>query len=232
MNYKHVYCVIISHAKSEEKLGLRKKGNGTYYEAHHILPRSLFPLWENRKSNIVLLTAREHFFCHQLLTKIWPGRKMISALSQFMFRKNDNRSSFLHITSREYERFRIEFSKVQSESHKGYFDRLSEKEQNEAISKWKESMRKRTDEERKLTKEKFKLACLNKTSDEKKLEKQKRSNAQKLRFSKLTEDERKNLLGGSSRGKTWWSKGNKSIRSFECPGEGWIKGRVNIRKEV
>lgn len=44
MNYRHVYCVIISHAKSEEKLGLRKKGNGTYYEAHHILPRSLFPL--------------------------------------------------------------------------------------------------------------------------------------------------------------------------------------------
>lgn len=70
MNYRHVYCVIISHAKSEEKLGLRKKGNGTYYEAHHILPKSLFPLWENRKSNLVLLTARERLFCHQLLIKI------------------------------------------------------------------------------------------------------------------------------------------------------------------
>ena len=77
---------------------------------------------------------------------------MIGALSQFMFRKNDNRSSFLHIASREYERFRIEFSKVQSESHKGYFNRLSEKEQNEAISKWKKSMQKRTDEEKKANK--------------------------------------------------------------------------------
>lgn len=37
MNYRHVYMLIIEHAKSEQKLGLRKKGNGNYYEAHHIL---------------------------------------------------------------------------------------------------------------------------------------------------------------------------------------------------
>lgn len=100
MNYRHVYCVIISHAKLEEKLGLRKKGNGTYYEAHHILPRSLFPLWENRKSNIVLLTAREHFFCHQLLSKIYPCREMILAIR---FLALDCKHS---PSSREYEELR------------------------------------------------------------------------------------------------------------------------------
>lgn len=57
MNYRHIYCVIISHAKSEEKLGLRKKGNGEYYEPHHILPKSLFPLWKEKNSNIVLLKS-------------------------------------------------------------------------------------------------------------------------------------------------------------------------------
>ena len=80
MNYRHIYCKIISYAKSQEKLGLRRKGNGEYYERHHILPRSLFPLWEKDERNLVLLTAREHFFCHQLLYKIYPCKEMNYAL--------------------------------------------------------------------------------------------------------------------------------------------------------
>lgn len=99
MNYRHVYCAIIRHAKSEELQGIRKRGNGEYYERHHILPRSLFPLWEKRKSNTVLLTAREHFFCHQLLTKIYPTKEMWNALSMFCKFKQDKRK----LTSRQYE---------------------------------------------------------------------------------------------------------------------------------
>lgn len=100
MNYRHVYMLIIEHAKSEEKLGLRKKGNGEYYERHHILPRSLFPLWETRESNLVLLTAREHFFCHQLLTKIYPSNEMYAALF-FMSSTKENK-----IGSKEYNKVR------------------------------------------------------------------------------------------------------------------------------
>lgn len=76
MNYKKLYIGIINKAKSEN----RKKGHNIYYESHHILPKSLFPLWKTRKSNLVLLTAREHFFCHQLLTKIYPSKAMSYAL--------------------------------------------------------------------------------------------------------------------------------------------------------
>ena len=106
MNYKHVYMLIIEHAKSEQKLGLRKKENGEYYERHHILSKSLFPLWAKRKSNLVLLTAREHFFCHQLLTKLYPGKEMAYALYAFITRPNAD----YEITSREYERLKLEFS--------------------------------------------------------------------------------------------------------------------------
>lgn len=102
MNYKHIYMCIIAHAKSEEKLGLRKRGNGEYYESHHILPKSLFPLWKNRKLNIVLLTAREHFFCHQLLTKIYPCKQMQMAIVAFYTRPNAD----YKITSREYEKLK------------------------------------------------------------------------------------------------------------------------------
>lgn len=110
MNYRRVYALIISRAKQEEKLGLRKKGNGTYYEAHHILPKSLFPLWIKRKSNVVLLTAREHFFCHQLLTKIYPTSQMFFALAAFISRPNADLKKDYRMTSREYERLRVQFS--------------------------------------------------------------------------------------------------------------------------
>ena len=103
MNYRHIYMLVIEHAKSEEKLGLRKKGNGNYYERHHILPKSLFPLWTKNKRNLVLLTAREHFFCHQLLTKIYPTPQMFCAL-KFLATDGQNK----YCKSKDYERIRIE----------------------------------------------------------------------------------------------------------------------------
>lgn len=117
MNYRHIYMLIIERAKSEEKSGSRKRGNGEYYESHHILPKSLFPLWKKRKSNIVLLTAREHFFVHELLTKIYPTPQMTYALHAFVSRPNAD----YKITSREYERIKIEFSKLHSERMTGRY---------------------------------------------------------------------------------------------------------------
>lgn len=98
MNYRHIYMLIIEYTKLQNRI----KGDGNYYERHHILPKSLFPLWKNRKSNIVLLTAREHFFCHQLLTKIYSGDKMFYALHIFISRPNAD----YKITSREYEKLK------------------------------------------------------------------------------------------------------------------------------
>lgn len=114
MNYRHIYMLIIKHAKSEEQLGIRSKGNGNYYEKHHILPKSLFPLWKSRKSNLVLLTAREHYFCHQLLTKIYNNGKMIHAL---WFLTIHNKT--LVFSSKDYARVREKFSEHQSRKLKG-----------------------------------------------------------------------------------------------------------------
>lgn len=117
MNYRHVYMLIIEHAKKEVSLGLRPKAKylkknfpNQYFEFHHILPKSLFPLWKNRKSNIVPLTAREHFFCHQLLTKIYPSNSMFFALSQMAFcTENSNR---IKCASYEYSRIKEKFSEL------------------------------------------------------------------------------------------------------------------------
>lgn len=113
MNYRHTYMLIIAKAKVEMRDGLRKKGNGNYYEKHHILPRSMFPLWAKRKSNLVLLTAREHFFCHQLLDKIYPNSNMFIGL---WILSNDNKHKYL--SSREYEKLRQRLSKFMSKLNK------------------------------------------------------------------------------------------------------------------
>ena len=99
MNYHKLYMRIIFLAKQQK----RKKGQGIYYELHHILPKSLFPLWAKRKDNLVLLTAREHFFCHQLLTKIYPTRQMFLALWK-LCSDGQNKSC----TPKEYERIKLQ----------------------------------------------------------------------------------------------------------------------------
>ena len=113
MNYRHIYMLIIEHAKKESELGLRPKStylkkdfSNKYFEMHHILPRSLYPLWIKDARNIVALTPREHYFCHQLLTKIFDSQEMICAL---WFMSINNKNNKYNISSRQYESARIKF---------------------------------------------------------------------------------------------------------------------------
>lgn len=116
MNYRKVYMKIISNSIKETKKGLRpwcksqKKKFSEYYEFHHILPKSLFPLWAKKSSNIVALTAREHFFCHQLLTKIYPGKKMFFALWRLC-----HSSPYCLKSSRQYNIIQKQHSELQKE---------------------------------------------------------------------------------------------------------------------
>ena len=81
MDYQRLYDELIRKARSED----RAKGNGVYYEAHHIVPRCMrgegkVSQWKTHP-NIILLTAREHFYAHHYLTKIYPDNlKLVYAL--------------------------------------------------------------------------------------------------------------------------------------------------------
>lgn len=122
MNYRHVYMLIIEHAKSEMNNGLRplkdtqrKNFPNKYFEFHHILPRSLYPNWTKRKSNIVALTSREHFFCHQLLTKIYPFSEEMSYALYYMSNSKKYKNK---LTSRMYERLKEKVISDRSRSTK------------------------------------------------------------------------------------------------------------------
>jgi hypothetical protein len=87
MNHQKVYESIIYRAKSQNRIKLRKSNPVyIYYENHHIIPRCLNGGEE--KENKVLLTAREHFICHKLLTYIYPNnQKIVYAFFRITFSK-------------------------------------------------------------------------------------------------------------------------------------------------
>lgn len=86
MNYQSIYDQIINRAllENREKLYITHK-DYVYYEAHHKLPKCLYPEYADFKEhpwNKVLLTAEEHYVCHQLLVKIYPeNRSLVFAAS-------------------------------------------------------------------------------------------------------------------------------------------------------
>jgi hypothetical protein len=67
--FTNCYTFIIEKAKSLSRLKVNKnESNYIYLEKHHIIPRSM--KGSNDESNLVYLTAYEHFLCHWLLTKM------------------------------------------------------------------------------------------------------------------------------------------------------------------
>jgi NUMOD3 motif len=110
--YKKWYDQIIAN-------GLAVKLPG--YERHHIFPKSLGG--SDNESNLIYITAREHFICHWLLTKIYPvGEehwKMLNAL-RMMRAENKNQCRYnTKITSRVYAKIKEEYAKLQSERYSG-----------------------------------------------------------------------------------------------------------------
>ena len=96
-----------------------RKLNG-YTERHHIIPKSLNGT--DDKNNLVDLTAREHFICHWLLTKMHTGEakaKMIYALNGMKRSNNFAQRYETKITARVYENLKKEFSAIHSTTMKG-----------------------------------------------------------------------------------------------------------------
>ena len=101
--YTTWYYSIINTAKN------RTLPKDIYTENHHIIPKALNG--SNDKDNLVRLTAREHFICHWLLTKMAEGEakhKMIYAVWS-MVRKGKGQERY-KMTSRTYESLREQLS--------------------------------------------------------------------------------------------------------------------------
>jgi hypothetical protein len=93
--------------RSAKNRGWQKTDITFYTENHHIIPRSLSG--SNDPDNLVLLTPKEHFICHLLLSKMFVGdekRKMCVAIYLMA-------SKELKLKSSTYKVVREEYSKIQ-----------------------------------------------------------------------------------------------------------------------
>jgi ribosomal protein S27AE len=105
--YTRWYNQIIANAQNRVTEG--------YTERHHIQPRSLGGA--DTPDNLVNLTAREHFVCHWLLTKMTAGEdryKMLNALRMMRAEKEGQQRYATAITSRVYESIKQEYAELQS----------------------------------------------------------------------------------------------------------------------
>lgn len=98
MDYQKIYDAIIERAQSSQRSKLKKNDPlYAYFEKHHIVPKCLGGTDDT--NNLVLLTAREHFVCHKLLTITQRGnRKIALAFHRMCFGKRSHMG-----TSRDFQ---------------------------------------------------------------------------------------------------------------------------------
>ena len=107
--YFNWYESIIRNSIYEDRI----KGD-IFYENHHILPKSMNGSDENY--NLVLLTPKEHYICHHLLTKFTTETHNISMTRAFFMM---NSMSGIKVSSKIYEKLKTEYAKIMSEQMKG-----------------------------------------------------------------------------------------------------------------
>ena len=116
MNYEKLYSKIITRAATLFLDRKQEKGIGKYYELHHILPKCLGG--SNKQNNLVYLTAREHFICHRILTRMHPNH--FGILNAYLRMCSGTQSKFKYNpSSRAFQEAKELFAKKISSIHKG-----------------------------------------------------------------------------------------------------------------
>lgn len=139
MDYGKIYEMFIKDRVGKQKI------TASYTERHHIVPRSLGG--GNEPENIVILTARDHFFAHLLLAKIHGG-PMLIALWRMSHKKSQG-SKFRVVTSRQFNKIRMDYAQEMSKRFSGVprplwvRKKISESLKGRVIDKkWRENMSK------------------------------------------------------------------------------------------
>ena len=100
MDYQRIHDSIILNAKRKNRKKLKKTNKDyVYYENHHIIPRCMGGT--NDKENLVLLTAKEHYMIHKLLTIIYPSNRSFGyTLIRMMYGNGFDKK--MRFSSKEY----------------------------------------------------------------------------------------------------------------------------------
>jgi hypothetical protein len=205
--YTKIYHNIVTRASSRKL--------SEYAELHHIIPKSLGG--DDSVTNIVALTAREHFICHLLLTKMVEGAnksKMYQAAWMMASCAGKNQERY-KINNRLYEKLKIQMSLIKK-----------------SMTTWNKGITPKEETRLKLRAASIsKLVTAGKlTQDEADyrnslpLQEIKRYNARKPKETKETKEPK--VLKGRSKGGWKWSDEDKAKLSAQRMGRTpWNKGR-------
>lgn len=111
VNYKRIYDQIIDRRRAEPYNG--------YTERHHVIPKCLGG--PDTKDNIVRLSAREHYLCHLLLTRIYSeGPAHYKMIKGFLMMSTVKSESHQRISpSRNYQHLKDRYYRYVSEIYQG-----------------------------------------------------------------------------------------------------------------
>jgi len=159
--YTTWYYNIINNAKARDII----EG---YTEKHHIIPKSLSG--DNSEDNLVTLTAREHFICHWLLTKMTTNlnkSKMFFALNMMKVGRKKYQIYTTKITSRIYMRVRKELATANLNLWNNKTPKQKEEHAKKAAISTKKVWEDRTQEEKSSLRKKMSRTWKNKSQKEK-----------------------------------------------------------------
>ena len=117
--YTKWYNIIINKSTNRVLTG--------YLETHHVIPKSLGG--SNEQKNLVKLTAKEHFVCHWLLTKMTNGQNQIKMAFAFNAFCRSSKGQERILSGLEYDIIRKKVSIGRSEFLKGNTYNLGKKRQ-------------------------------------------------------------------------------------------------------
>jgi hypothetical protein len=113
MNYNKLYDDLMFSRLLQKPERIKEKRNGKYFEGHHIIPKCKGGTGTSTRpknnSNIVLLTAREHFLAHWLLWRIYGDRQMALAFHRMLSTTDKTKRI---TSSRGYEEAKEAFRKT------------------------------------------------------------------------------------------------------------------------
>jgi len=127
MDYLKVYNQIVDRAKNRDLIN-------QYVEKHHIIPRCMGG--SDEKQNIASLTAREHYICHWLLTRIYPANtKLGYAFWAMSNQKSQYQQDRYTPSSRAYLEAKEHCSKLSSQERTGVKKWSEEAKANMSLSR-------------------------------------------------------------------------------------------------
>jgi hypothetical protein len=97
LNYQRIYNEFITDRRAKEAALI---ASGTYYERHHVTPRSLNG--GDEPENLIALTAGDHFFAHLVLAK-WIGEEQWISVHAMSFGADFHKRSELFSKRRWFE---------------------------------------------------------------------------------------------------------------------------------